>query len=327
MPQWLKNQLTDINPAQPKGYFAKRGVQIWAAAAATIIRNNPNVDTGIRCLDVASYEFKDRKLQMVRSYEHIYLAYQNHSAIAARNICGGAPYDMSRALYSSFYYSIYCASIAMNCTSGLLSKDPNHTQTANMWAQNFGKPKRSIAPFSYAFTSLVPKKQKEQLSDSLGGISFNSNDALSLSMLTPDQAKGAYLSFLTGTAEQSAMNKLSKKDRDKILAKHNAKTFNNTAAAKERDAWLGNGFVGFPHIAYRFRRKAHYRDALYLGYENKDDEKMNQFLEDLELISYTYIRMASYHLKTRFGEDDWCSFLEDLEVNNNLSTPLSVFKI
>jgi hypothetical protein len=54
---------------------------------------------------------------------------------------------------------------------------------------------------------------------------------------------------------------------------------------------------------------------------------MNQFLEDLELISYTYIRMASYHLKARFGEDDWLSFLEDLEENNNLSTPLSVFKI
>ena len=44
MPQWLKNQLTDINPAQPKGYFAKRGVQTWASATATIIRDNVNID-------------------------------------------------------------------------------------------------------------------------------------------------------------------------------------------------------------------------------------------------------------------------------------------
>jgi hypothetical protein len=215
----------------------------------------------------------------------------------------------------------------MNWTSDLLVKEPNHSQVANMWAQNFGKPKRSIAPFSYAFTSMIPKKQKELLSNYLSGNSFNSNDVLALSRLTPEQAKGSYFSFLNGTAEQSVIKKLSKKDLDKILAKHNAKTFNNKEAAKERDASLGNGFVGFPHVAYRFRRKAHYRDALYLGYENKDEAKMNQFLEDLELISYTYIRMASYHLKARFGEDDWLSFLEDLEENNNLSTPISVFKI
>ena len=327
MPQWLKNQLTDINPAQPKGYFAKRGVQTWPSATATIIRDNVNIDADIRCLDVASHKLKDPRIQMIRSYEHIYLAYQNYSAIAARNVCGGAPYDMSRALYSTFYYSIYCASIAMNWTSDLLVKEPNHSQVANMWAQNFGKPKRSIAPFSYAFTSMIPKKQKELLSNYLSGNSFNSNDVLALSRLTPEQAKGSYFSFLNGTAEQSVIKKLSKKDLDKILAKHNAKTFNNKEAAKERDASLGNGFVGFPHVAYRFRRKAHYRDALYLGYENKDEAKMNQFLEDLELISYTYIRMASYHLKARFGEDDWLSFLEDLEENNNLSTPISVFKI
>lgn len=79
--------------------------------------------------------------------------------------------------------------------------------------------------------------------------------------------------------------------------------------------------------AFRYRGKANYRDAIYLSYGSDQSERLNQFIEDLCVVSGSYTLMAAHYLTRRIVRSDWEAFVEDIGTYAQFELPFELDEI
>ena len=67
------------------------------------------------------------------------------------------------------------------------------------------------------------------------------------------------------------------------------------------------------HEAIRYRGKANYREALFLGYGRSTETLLANYIDDLAVVLTAFVAMAGAFTSKRLGSQLWSEFIEDLE--------------
>lgn len=230
--------------------------------------------------------------------------------------------DLSRAGIIMWYYGIYAASSAMIAAKdGSFQED--HTSTANVWDSQIAAHNLMPPPFGWRVPSLVKKDSDLVLSK------ISSVPQFELSGHPPEtteDALGACRAYLSG-----CVNWYRWKTEEDIKASREFRDANydsfRTSAAKElRDRKLVRKSVSFVHQASRYRGKANYREALFLGYGSGPSLLLPGFSSDLSMVLDVFLGYAGRFCAKRIGKDVWLEFIQDLEARRSFTTgPTNVF--
>jgi hypothetical protein len=321
MPQWLLNRLFESKD-QPKPTFAIQGTINWMRALSEIVNSDEFSDEKTKDIykKVQRRPMNENADTLV--FENMLMAYHNLAALDSLDKDISHKYDVIRSAIVSWYYSTYFAASAMvAASSGSLQE--THTATVKVWHSDFAEKGLLPYPFNLCLSTLVLKDVKSQIKILRAGNSHN----LNVHSSNLDEAKGACLSYLSGTADYKKweVEERIKSSRDfKNLGVDNFKT---KAAQSLRDDALNKGQVNYLFQAFRYRGKANYRDSIFLSYGNSYEDKMDLFVSDLKDVTAAFIRVASIYSQKRVVKGDWELFISDLEENTRLSLPLNIMKI
>lgn len=301
----------------PNPEFALLGTVNWMRALAILTQDanfNRAVATIVRG---GNWKREDRQSLQDLAFEKLFLA-QSYLAALRSLTSVENPYDIARMAIVSWYYCIYFSSQAMLAITGHHVPD-EHQKTARVWLNQLviGPSKPLIAyPFNLNVTSLVKatadKECEQQRRDT--GQDVNTTP------LTLDQAHDAHVSYLKGSS-----GFYREKEEDRVRASRAFRDaqyndFRKKGAREMRDSALCKRGVGFLDMAFRYRGKANYRDAIFLSYgKHSTQTQMSRFVKDTHVVASTYYAMSRAWVSCRVLIDDWNHFLDDLRVNSRLT--------
>ncbi len=173
-----------------------------------------------------------------------------------------------------------------------------------------------MCPFDVRVTTLVRSKANAELSLIQAGSKSNALLSPPASVHDAKSAQGAYLS---GTVEWWRWKietdlKSSREFKDLGVADY------RTKAAKElRDRRLEGKSICFLHQAIRYRGKANYREALYLGYGTAVETLVSGHIRDLATVLTAFVTMAGAFASRRLGNALWSEFLQNLEAKRSFT--------
>lgn len=179
------------------------------------------------------------------------------------------------------------------------------------------------SPFNIRVSTLVKKEYESEIELVRNG---NPHD-LKSKPTSNREAIGACLSYLKGTSVHErgrAEAQVRKHKEFKELGKDN---FRTKDAQEIRDKYLNNKVVGFLHQAFRYRGKANYRDALYLGYGTEHTDLLRDLLQDLYSVLSAFIRASAYYCSRRVEKNTWDNFVQDLEGNCKLKLSTDILRV
>lgn len=216
--------------------------------------------------------------------------------------------DVARVGIVAWYYGIYAAASAMVAAQDGSFQD-DHTGTANAWDRQFAATGRVMMPFLPRISTLVEADYKAELDGLKAGQSFD----LVTKPTTPTEAWGGCVAYLSGSAAWWKW-----KTEESIIASREFKALNvtnfRTKAARElRDKRLEGKSVSFLHQAFRYRGKANYREALFLGYGAYVEALLTDYLDDLTTVLRGFVAMSGAFCAKRLGLPVWNEYLEDLD--------------
>ena len=240
-----------------------------------------------------------------------------HYLSALRAMAGvNGNHDLSRVAIIAWYYGVYCSASAMIAANNG-SQQEAHAGTASQWDSEIAARSLIPKPFSYRLSSMVL-----EVADSEIRSIRSSSGELKRQPESADDAVGECASYLKGTREFEE-----KKIKEQLLSKEFKKAglsnFRSTKAREIRDARLQGRGVGFLHQASRYRGKANYRDALFLTYQV--GSMIDGFIENAADVLTAFLVAAGAFCARRVSEDDWGTFLDDL--NQNLKLVVSPSKL
>lgn len=216
--------------------------------------------------------------------------------------------DYARIGILAWYYGITNAASAMTAAqSGSFQED--HAGTARLWDVEIASRGLAMPPFSWRVTSLVEATYKPEIvlykNGSNGKLLEKPNNAV--------EAAGAAGEYLSGTAawhtdyvKEALMKSTEFRDLD-------VSDFRTKAAREMRDRKLSRKPVGFLHQASRYRGKANYREALYLGYGPNTETILTGLPEDLAIVLRSFLAMAGAFAKAKLGKSLWNEFVDDID--------------
>lgn len=222
--------------------------------------------------------------------------------------------DISRMGIVAWYYGIYYAASAMICAQEGKIQD-THASTAKAWDQQLTKNENIVFPFNLRVSSLIEAVSKAEVITLRNGSPF----LLTSKPTTREEANGAICAYLSGTCnflrdKASEEIKTSKEFRGLGVS-----DFRTKAARTLRDDRLKGKACGFLHQAFRYRGKANYREALFLGYGNQTETLLNDYVDDLYQVLAAFVSMAGAFAAKRLGKKLWNEFLDDIETNRSFS--------
>lgn len=321
MPQWLLNRLFDAKD-QSNPNFAIQGTINWMRALAEIVNSSELTDEKIK----AVYDKVQRRPANATAdtlvFENMLMAYHNLASLHSLDNDVSHKYDICRSAIISWYYATYFTASAMVAASSG-SKQETHAATAKAWHFDFAEKEILAYPFNLYLSTLVQKDVDSKVANARDGNSFD----LSVYASNIEEAKGACLSYLKGTAEYKKGEVEERVKTSKQFKELGVDNFRTKAARELRDNELKKGQVNFLFQAFRYRGKANYRDSVFLSYGNNYEEKISSFVQDLRDVTEAFIRMASFYCHKRVAKGDWDLFVKDLEENTRLSLPVSALKI
>jgi len=91
------------------------------------------------------------------------------------------------------------------------------------------------------------------------------------------------------------------------------KDFRTKIAQELRDKRLSGRGIGFLHQAFRYRGKANYREALYLGYGTSVETTLALYIDDLSVVLDAFVTAAGLFCARRLGAAVWSEFVSDIE--------------
>lgn len=107
----------------------------------------------------------------------------------------------------------------------------------------------------------------------------------------------------------------------------NVENFRKKVAQELRDKTLDKGQVNFLIQAFRYRGKANYRDSIFLSYGNNNKNTIEQFVNDLNIVSAGFIRAASHYCSVRVEKGTWKLFVNDIRNNTRLSLDIETIAV
>lgn len=220
------------------------------------------------------------------------------------------PVDVMRVAIVAWYYGIYAAGSAM-IVAQTKSIQADHSSTANVWSTEIAGRNLAMKPFDLRLPNLEKKATDGLLSEMRGGA-----PKYDLAGRVPHDASDANLAnvaYLSGNADWwrwKAEQAVREKSAFKALGVND---FRKAAARLMRDQAFSQRSVGFLHLAYRYRGKANYREALFLGYGTEPASIADQFLSDLDSVLRAFLSCAGQFCARRLGNAVWSEFRTDLE--------------
>lgn len=304
----------------PNPQFALPSTVNWMRALAILVE-----DTGINFDSASSFYSKVEKRGFTQQeentvFEQLLFALHQLSALEAlRSVpCKS---DVARVGIVSCYYGIYSAASAMVAAQDGSFQD-DHTGTANAWYRQFAATSKVMLPFSLRVSTLVETSYKAEIETLKAGKSFDLTSKPSNST----EAFGACCAYLSGSAAWWKW-----KTEENIRASRDFKDlavadFRKKAARELRDSRLSGKSVSFLHQAIRYRGKANYRDAVFLGYGHNVETLLNEYLDDLTTVLHGFITMSGAFTCKRLGQKIWNEFLDDVEAHRSFQvSPKSVW--
>jgi hypothetical protein len=181
----------------------------------------------------------------------------------------------------------------------------------------------AAAPFNLSFEDLTPAN----IERAIAALRNENPYDLNVTPTNHEQAFGAAISYLKGTAEKEK-SRLEKEVRAESAFKRKGfADFRTQAARTIRDAKLSRAQVNFLVQAFRYRGKAHYRDAIYLSYGADNSGTLTVFVQDLANVARAFTLMAAHYLSRRVVQDNWKAFVNDISANARFPLPYDLSEI
>lgn len=263
----------------------------------------------------------DRKADTL-AFELMMMSFHQLSALSRISEQRDNPYDSTRSAIVAWYYGLYYAGGAMVAAKDGTHQD-NHAGAARAWKSQIVDTNLVVLPFSLCISSLVRKEYEEEIMSLRSGQKNN----IRIPPQDEQQALEGCLSHLKGSSDWYREKDESNILRDKEFKKLDVTSFRTKNAQVFRDTRLGKKSIGFLHQAYRYRGKAHYRDAIYLSYGEEEAEVILKMNQDLYATLSSFLRMASHYCARRVEKGAWAEFIDDVEVNSLLSHDVDVMRV
>lgn len=297
--------LTDPDEV-PDPRFALPSTVNWMHALALLVRDRGVDFASAKAfyVGVGKRRFSPQEENTV--FEQLLFALHQLSALEAlRTLPHKA--DVVRVGIVAWYYGIYAAASAMvTAQDGSFQED--HTGTANAWDRQFGATGKSMEPFALRVSSLIQAEYKAELKAMVSG-SF----PLTSKPTAPDEAFRACCAYLSGSADWWKWKAEQSVKASREFKALGVTDFRTRQARELRDSRLSGKAVGFLHQAFRYRGKANYREALFLGYGHQVEAMLEDYLDDLTEVLRAFVAMAGAFASMRLGRDLWNAFLADVE--------------
>lgn len=172
-----------------------------------------------------------------------------------------------------------------------------------------------MPPFGLRVSTLVEANTKVEIARLRHG---NAAD-LKSSATTEEDAHGACCSYLSGTANWYRWRIVEELRGSKDFKALDVTEFRSKAARMLRDTRLSGKPVGFLHQAIRYRGKANYREALFLGYGANVETLVRNYVDDMVTVLTGFVTMAGAFAAKRLGQNLWDDFVADVERNRAFS--------
>lgn len=144
---------------------------------------------------------------------------------------------------------------------------------------------------------------------------------------TVAEATGVCLSYLKGTADHEREAAEDRVKSFRQIRDLGVDKFRTKAARQVRDKYLDGKVICFLNQAFRYRGKANYRDALYLGYGTKHENFLVALLDDLFAALYAFLHASSHYCGMRIERDVWTTFVSDIRDNCHLQLKTNVLEV
>ncbi|MCI0560716.1 MAG: hypothetical protein MN733_19710 [Nitrososphaera sp.] len=247
-------------------------------------------------------------------FENMMMAFHNQASLVRLTEDVRHPYDVCRSAIISWYYGTYFTCSAMiAATSG--SKQETHAHTAKVWQSDIVDHGLVMPPFSLNLSSLVKNVIEKEISTYRGSNKFDLNTYAENDV----EAWGAVVSYLNGTWEYEKWRVEERVKASREFKALGVDSFRTKTARELRDTQLAKNGVNYLIQAFRYRGKANYRDSIFLSYGHDNSEKVKGFVQDLEIVSRVFQRMAAFYLSRRVEKGAWSDFIDDLAENSRLS--------
>jgi hypothetical protein len=247
-------------------------------------------------------------------FEQLFFALHQLSALEAfRTLPRKA--DVARVGIVTWYYGVYYAASAMVAAQdGSFQED--HAGTANTWDRHFAARAIAMPPFQLRVSTLIEAEVKAQVGALRGGTVFDLKSRAS----TTSDALGACCAYLSGTAGWYRWKMTEDLRSSREFKALGVSDFRTKAARELRNARLSRKPIGFMHQAIRYRGKANYREALFLGYGSGVESVLASYIDDLAVVLAGFVTMAGAIASKRLGKQLWGDFIADVENNRAFST-------
>lgn len=231
--------------------------------------------------------------------------------------------DIARVASVAWYYGIYDAGTAMIAAQAGGLQD-THTDTAREWYNQLIKQDNVVSPFCLKLSSLEKKTATQELND----YAYDPKVRLIDEPVNLNQAYHCALAYLSGSwkwwAERVETNI---KKNNKEFKELKVSDFRTKRARVIRDSQLSRQGISFLHLAYRFRGKVNYRDALFLAYGLSTETYLGKFVSDLTCVLEAFLIMTGAFCCRRLGKELWQGFLRDIDVKRSFSlSPREVWR-
>ena len=228
--------------------------------------------------------------------------------------------DIARVGIVTWYYGIYAAASAM-VTAQDGSFQDDHTKTAGVWSRQIARRDLIMPPFN-AYLSTLTKKNADKELKELSTVPLFKLAGASPPR-TPNEAQGACHAYLSGSASwwrKKIENNVRSSSEFRSLGVSN---FRTKEAHKLRDKRLTNCSICFLHQAFRYRGKANYREALFLGYNPSVETTLSNYVDDLSKVLDAFVTAAGIFCSQRLGNAVWGDFTRDIESKRSFSASLT----
>lgn len=173
----------------------------------------------------------------------------------------------------------------------------------------------TMTPFNLRVSSLVESVVKSEVELLKDGSSF----VLTKKPTNAQDANGACCAYLSGTSKyyrDRLSDELKNSKEFKLLG---VKDFRTKSARELRDRKLSEKSCSFLNQAFRYRGKANYREALFLGYGSTTEHQLSNYVDDLYAVLAAFVSMAGAFSSKRLGKQIWSEFMADVEAKRSFS--------
>lgn len=317
---WLLDRLFD-HQHQPTPRFAFQGTVNWMRALSVLVNEGTSSHQRLREFYSHVQRRSPNEEADTLAFECMLMALHNVAALKKAEELN-EPYSFVRSAIVAWYYAIYNASKSM--IAAATGGDPQtHSKTGKIWQTEIAARNLAVPPFDLYFEDITPANIEVTIDNLRKGNLFD----LNTTPTNHEQAVGAAISYLKGTAEYEKWSLEEEIRNSSEFKNHGYKDFRTKAARSLRDSKLSRAQVNFLVQAFRYRGKANYRDAIYLSYGSDNSAVLKIFSKDLANVACAFTVMAAHYVSRRCAKDNWSSFVKDLHANSKFGLPYDLSEI